>query len=194
MPVRDAPRAEEFISALRERLPAKKVDHVISVTELLLSVSEALGLDHDQAATAGLLHDYCRTLDNKEMLRRAEAYGLEITPLQREKPKLLHGPVAAVEIQDDFGIEDGDIYEAIFWHTTGTPGYCRLGQALYFADFAEPMRKYPEAKEARKRLDKRGFDKALVYVTATKLGFHDRKGVTDPESIAFASWVREAFA
>jgi predicted HD superfamily hydrolase involved in NAD metabolism len=194
MPVGDIARAAEFIEAIRERLPAKKVDHVISVTEMLLGLSEALGIGEEQAAAAGLLHDYCRALPNSDLLRRAEDLGLEITPLQQERPKLLHGPVAAMEIREDFGIDDEEICEAIFWHTTGTPGLGRLGQALYVADFAEPMRKYAEAKIARKRLSKQGFDRALVYVATAKLEIHDRKGLADPESLAFAAWVRESFA
>lgn len=193
MPVRDAPRAKEFIAALRDRLPAKKVDHVISVTELLLLISEGLGLEHDQAATAGLLHDYCRTLSNDEMLRRAEAYDLEVSPPQRQRPKLLHGPVAAVEIMHDFGVDDSDVYEAIYWHTTGTPGLCRLGQALYVADFSEPLRSYPEAGEARGLLQTEGFDRALVYVATTKLAFHACKGASMREAEEFSAWVRETY-
>ncbi|MFP4502740.1 MAG: bis(5'-nucleosyl)-tetraphosphatase (symmetrical) YqeK [Candidatus Hydrogenedentota bacterium] len=189
----EAHRAEAFLAALRQRLPEKKVRHCISVTGHLLACSEDMGLDFDASVAAGLLHDYARALDNAEMLRRANACGIAVNGGQRARPKLLHGPVGAAEIARDFGIEDEAVLEAVHWHTTGIPGVGRLAQALYVADFSEPMRPYPEAEEARTILACAGFDAALCYVAETKLRFHEQKGAADPHSMAFAAWVIAEF-
>jgi len=65
----------------------------------------------------------------------------------------------------------------------------RLGQALYFADFAEPSRAYPEAQTARQRLEFKGFDAALRYVAEKKIFFLEKKNVIDPATGAFYRWL-----
>jgi len=123
------------------------------------------------------------------LLRRAEVFGLSINEYQLQKPTLLHGPVAAEECRRDLGIQDPDHYDALYWHTTGRPGYCRLGQALYFADFAEPTRGYAEARTAREVLRHEGFDEALLYVARTKIAFLRKRAVMDPNTEAFVVWL-----
>ncbi|MCC6142941.1 MAG: bis(5'-nucleosyl)-tetraphosphatase (symmetrical) YqeK, partial [Candidatus Hydrogenedentes bacterium] len=162
MPIAKAARTHEFVAALRERLPEDKVAHCVSVAEYLSSFAETIGLDHDTAVAAGLLHDLCRGLGNDEILRLAVAYGLPIREVQLQRPILLHGALAAEECRRNFGLTDPDFYEALYWHTTGRPGLGLLGQALYHADFAEPLRKYPEAAEARAVLQSSGFPAALL--------------------------------
>ncbi len=192
MPVVDTPRHKAFIDLLHARLPEKRATHCIYVAEYLSSFAVSIGLDHDKAVTAGLLHDLCRTLSNEAMLARAKEYGVSLTELSRERPILLHGPVAAAEIRRDLGIDDPDILEAIAWHTGGRRGLCLLGCALYVADFAEPGRNYPEAAEARDRLQTVGFDDALDYAARCK---HERAmtcgKVMDPDAQDFFNWIQE---
>lgn len=194
MPIVDTPRYKEFVHLLRRDLPAAKTSHCIFVAEFLASFAPSIGLDHDQAVTAGLLHDLCRTLDKQTMVSRAESYALPISDEQREHPVLLHGPVAAEVCRRDLGIEDGAIYEAIYWHTTGKPGLCRLGQALMVADFAEPTRRYPEAGQTRELLRKEGFDEALYFVAQQKLAFSKKKDQPATLAAGFFLWVEQVVA
>jgi predicted HD superfamily hydrolase involved in NAD metabolism len=194
MPIVDTPRYKEFVHVLRRDLAPAKVSHSIFVAEYLASFAGTIGLDHDQAVTAGLLHDLCRTLDNATMLSRAGAYGLPISEEQRAHPNLLHGPLAAEVCRRELGIEDPAIYEAIYWHTTGKPGLCRLGQALCVADFAEPARRYAEAAQARDLLRKEGFDEALYFVAQQKLAFVHKKQLPSPMAEGFFLWVQQVVA
>ena len=41
-----------------------------------------------------------------------------------------------------YGVSD-DIYEAIFWHTTGKADMTLLEKLLYIADYMEPTRDFP---------------------------------------------------
>ena len=91
------------------------------------------------------------------------------------------------------GVADDDVYEAIFWHTTGRPNWNNVGLALYVADFSEPLRKIPEAVEARKRLQERGFAETVRYVTAQKQAYVARKFSLDPVTKAFGRWVESEF-
>ena len=183
------PRADEFLSILRERLPDKTFKHVNSVAEFMLSITNQAGITDEQAVNAGLLHDLCKAMQGEALLEAAERYGIPVTPYQREKPGLLHGPVAAEECRRGLGVTDPGVYDAIYYHTTGRAGLSNVGLALYLADFAEPLRSRPEADEARRILDEEGFEAAVRYAVETKLGYVARKFKVDPEAAAFARWI-----
>lgn len=182
-------RANEYLALLGERLPDKILNHSVSVAEFMRSFAGGAGIADAQATTAGLLHDLCKAMQGEELLAGAQAYGLELTPLQREKPALLHGPVAAEECRAILGIDDEEVLEAIRWHTTGRPNWGRVGLALYVADFAEPLRTIPEAAEARALLREKGFDAVVRFVADRKLGFVRERFTPDPMSEAFAEWL-----
>lgn len=185
-----AARADEYIALLTRRLPKKTLDHCISVAEHMVSFADRAGITGEQAATAGLLHDLCKSMQGPELLAAAAQYEIEVTDTFRETPNLLHGPVAAEECRRSLGIADPDVYDAIFWHTTGKPEWNRVGLALYFADFSEPLRTLPEAEEARAILDTGGFDPALHFVVDRKIAFVEARFTLDPASRAFADWIR----
>ncbi len=192
MPVIKTARYKEFLQLLRKRLPDNKVSHCVFVAEYLASFADKINIDHDAAVTAGLLHDLHRITVPEELFEIADRYQIPISTEQRENPVLLHGPVAAVVCRNELNIDDEDVYEAIYWHTTGRPKFCRLGQALYLADFSEPKRKYPEAAQARELLRKQGFDAALQYVIETRNNYiQERIGAMHPDSYAFQLWVKQ---
>ena len=63
---------------------------------------------------------------------------------------MLHGPVAAKMAEEEFGIHDPEILEAVACHTTGKVGMGKLAQILYLADAIEPHRKYAQAEQLRR--------------------------------------------
>ncbi len=189
MPITNTPEAKNYLYRLRQELCDAKVSHCIFTAEYLASFAVSLGIDHDDAVAAGLLHDFCRDLSDADMLQAARQFRLPLSEEQMEAPTLLHGPVAAEMCRSEFDINDG-VYQAIYWHTTGRPALELLGQALYVADFAEPTRKFPEAVEARTRLRTNGFDDALLYVAEMKAAFSREKTVVDPNTQAFLLWLK----
>lgn len=194
MPIISVPRYREFVSLLRKRLPDKRFSHTIFVAEYLSSFAGKAGVDHDRAVTAALLHDLCRTLPNEELVLRARNYEIPIDDHAADRPVLLHGPVAAEEARRDLDVDDDEIYEAIYWHTTGRPGLGRMGQALIVADFSEPTRKYPEAARAREILRRETFDAALLFVAECKANMAEEKATRSPDSEAFSLWLQKVSA
>ncbi len=194
MPLPDLPQTRIYLDFLNDKLPGKKVLHCISTTEHLLSFAPRLELNLDKALAAGLLHDICREYKDGKILRKAEEYGLPISAIEQAKPNLLHGPLAAEICRKKLALDDDEIYEAIYWHTTGKPDLCRLGQALYVADFSEPVRNYEEAEQARHILARDGFDAALCYVARAKIEFFRNKKVCAPMAEEFLRWVEQEFA
>ena len=62
--------------------------------------------------------------------------------------KLLHSKTGACVARHVYGVSD-DIYEAIFWHTTGKAGMTLLEKLLYVADYMEPTRDFPGVERLR---------------------------------------------
>jgi predicted HD superfamily hydrolase involved in NAD metabolism len=186
-------RAEEFVELIRQRLQERTVRHSIAVAEMLVSLSEAARFSPEQATAAGLLHDLGKSMKKRDLLAAAERYGIAITQVQQDYPKLLHGPVAAEECRHDLGVDDEAVCEAIRWHTTGRPGLGPLGLALYFADYSEPLRDHPQAAEARALLAADGFVTAIRYVADQKLSYIRTKPSIDPMTEAFHAWLHTEY-
>jgi len=179
-----------YVEYLRGRAGAQRVEHSISVARLLYVLAWDLNLNAAHAVAAGLLHDSCKGLKDAVLLEMAKRYEIAIGPVQKAKPSLLHGPVAAEICRTDLGIDRAEIYDAIYWHVTGRPGLSRLGQALFFADFSEPLRRHPLSEEARKVYDERGFAEALRFAAQGKLTYLAKKGAAiDPQTQAFYDWL-----
>jgi len=189
MPVARAACARKYLARLREVLPEKRLSHCIFTAEYFSSYAAEIGVDHDEAVAAGLLHDFCRDMGKNDLIAAARELRMPVSDEQLAKPVLLHGPLAAEKCRAEFGISDG-VYEAIYWHTTGRPGLGMLGQGLCLADFAEPTRKYPEATEARERMRKKGFADAILYVAEIGVEFGRRQEVADPNATAFYLWLK----
>jgi len=186
-------RVDEFITLLDRLLPEETKRHSISVAEFLIPLAGPLGFDTERGVWAGLLHDMRKATPPDELLDLTRRYGLEVPQTWREKPKLLHGPVAAEECRRTLHIEDPGLHEAVYWHTTGRPGLGALGRALYLADFAEPLRTHPEAGEARALLAEQGFDAALRFAVSEKLRHVLTRPPVDSNTAAFHAWIHDGF-
>jgi len=136
-------------SYARERLSDKRYAHTLRVAETAEHLAKLHGLDPERARLAGLLHDTAREVGKEELLRVAEEDGLPVGGFERERPILLHGPVAAELAMEDLGVEDGEILDAVRAHTTGEPGMGPLALALFVADKIEPGRGQPGVEDLR---------------------------------------------
>jgi len=141
---------EDAESYARGRLSDKRYAHTLRVAESAERLAKLHGLSPERARLAGLLHDTAREIGKEELLRVAEEDGLPVGDFERERPILLHGPVAAELAKEDLGMEDGEILDAVRAHTTGEPGMGPLALALFVADKIEPGREQPGVEELRK--------------------------------------------
>lgn len=186
-------RADDFLEVLRHRLSDETMRHSVSAALFMVSHREKMGVDGEKAVTTGLLHDLAKDLAHEELLAAAKQYGIPIRDVHIANPGLLHGPVAAEECRARLNMHDEEMYEAIYWHTTGRPELGKLGLALYLADFAEPFRSVPQAAVARRILATESFEKAVLFVAGQKLEHVSKKLTIDPVSETFHSWLLERF-
>ena len=133
----------------RERLSDKRYAHTVRVAETAERLAEIHDLDPARARLAGLLHDLARETDGDELANIAAERGIPVGDAEREKPMLLHGPVAAEIAQVELGVGDESVLEAVRVHTTGAPGMGPLSLAVFVADKIEPGREGEWVEELR---------------------------------------------
>lgn len=138
-----------------EELPRGLRDHVQRVVTEARRLARRYGIDEERAAVAALGHDLARARPPSELLRGAEAAGLELSAVERGSPILLHGTLGARVMAERFGVEDTEVLAAARYHTIGRAGMSALERLIFVADKIEPekVRGEPAQAEARRLAD-----------------------------------------
>jgi len=124
----------------RAGLSASRFMHSRHTALMAWDLCRRFGLDAQKGYLAGIAHDMCKHMGEKELVRLARADGGGSTKLEKEKPSLLHARAAAVLVRRKYGIDDQDILEAIRCHTTGGKGMGDIAKVVYVADKIEVSR------------------------------------------------------
>lgn len=176
----------------RVRLSDKRYEHTLRVAETAERLAELHGLDPRQARLASLLHDAAREVGKEELLRVAGEKDLLVSDLERERPMLLHGPVAAELSREDLGVKDGEVLDAVRAHTTGEPGMGPLALALYVADKIEPDRDQPGV-EALRELAPASLRRAARDALEGSISHNERRGrPVHPKSRQTLRWLEDS--
>ena len=122
-------------------IKAKRIAHVKGTEEEAVRLAARWDVDTEQARRAAILHDCTKYLDMEDQLKLCRKYGILLDDLEQEAVKLLHAKTGAAVARDMFGVPD-EIYEAIFWHTTGKADMTLLEKIIYIADKIDPGRGY----------------------------------------------------
>jgi predicted HD superfamily hydrolase involved in NAD metabolism len=178
----------------RERLSNKRYAHSLSVARTAEHLAKVHGLDPKRSRLAGILHDTAREIGKEELLRVAEEDGLSVSDFERERPILLHGPVAAKLAKEDLRVEDGEILAAVRAHTTGEPGMGPLALALFVADKIEPGREQPGVENLR-ALASVGLHRAARAALEDSISYNERRDrPAHPRSRQTLEWLRNCGA
>jgi 2-amino-4-hydroxy-6-hydroxymethyldihydropteridine diphosphokinase len=169
------------------RVSDKRVAHIGRVTALLDEWARALALSAPEAKAwhdAGIYHDALRDASEDELRALADdppGYSTE----------MLHGPAAAARMAAD-GEQRAELLDAIRFHTVGSPGWGRLGRALYMADYLEAGRKFSRRDRAYLASQvPHDFDATFRQVLRARLEWSLREGMRlFPEAVALWNAVR----
>lgn len=161
---------------LKKLLKSARYDHTRGVVGTAEALAEAHGLDARAARVAAWLHDSAKSLAPARQKRLAKQAGAD--PHELSQPSLWHAPASASLAQQQFGISDPAILQAIRFHTTGAPSLGPLAKVLYVADYSEPGRRYSGTKKLRK-LGLADLDAAYREVLHEKLSWvvHKRQAL-----------------
>lgn len=130
-------------------LKNKRIPHVLGTEQEAIRLALHYGADVNKARVAALLHDCTKKLEMDDQMALCRKYGVRLDELEKRALKLLHSKTGAEIARDVFGV-DGEIYQAINWHTTGRAGMSLLEKIIYMADYIEPTRDFDGVDELRR--------------------------------------------
>lgn len=85
----------------------------------------------DLASTA---HDLAAVVPLRQILEVAEQYNVPLSEADRAIPQVVHGPVAAAVLEQELGVTDEDVLNAVRYHTTLRAHASPLEQLVFIAD------------------------------------------------------------
>ena len=133
------------------------------VEEIGIEIANDHNITVNLVGYACLGHDIARGMSENELLNYAENNNIPIDPIERESPILLHGQVGSHLLQHEEQINQKEILEAVWWHTTFQKNIGPIGQITFLADKLDErkLKQYPFQEEIRS-LAKVSLLKAIV--------------------------------
>ena len=126
------------LHGLVQTLPLGLQDHLHRTRDLAVELASRHNVDTAKVELAALGHDLLRAVSGNQLLQEARSLGLAVHPVEERVPILLHGPLAAQRLQQECGITDHEVLEAVHWHSTACPGMGRVGLVVFLADKLDP--------------------------------------------------------
>jgi predicted HD superfamily hydrolase involved in NAD metabolism len=123
-----------------ETRPAGLVAHVRRTLETALPLAGAWGVDAGRVILAVWGHDLYRHLAAPQLLDLAASLDVRPGPVELIEPVFLHGPLGALALASEFGVDDEEVLRAVRCHPTAAPNMSRLEQAVFLADKTEPAK------------------------------------------------------
>ncbi|TDM13085.1 bis(5'-nucleosyl)-tetraphosphatase (symmetrical) YqeK [Macrococcus lamae] len=158
-------KKKRAIKLVEEKLPKKRFEHSIRVAETAVKMAELFSGEADKVELAGILHDYSKYDDLALMYQQVTKYELD-SELLAYNSEILHGPVAAAVMKHEHGIEDEEVLQAIFNHTTGSKQMTLTEKIIFVADYIEPGRKQPGVDDIRTMIfDEKKLDRAIYEIS-----------------------------
>lgn len=154
---------DKLLEKIRISISEKRFKHVLSVQETAIILAKRFGGDVGKASIAGLVHDYAKKRSDEELLQVIYENNLD-KEIVAFGNNIWHGVAGTILIEEELGVVDAEILQAVSVHTTGSDNMSLLDKILYVADFIEPNRSFPGVEKARK-LAKVDLDKTVKYKT-----------------------------
>ncbi len=133
---------------MKAKLKPSRYRHSLGVEKMASMLADCYGADIEKAAFAGRYHDIAKCLDDEIANRLIREYGLSESLLYNNP--LAHSKIASKLLEKEFGVTDGDVLNAVAYHTTGRAGMSLLEEIVYVSDAIEENRSYPELARLQK--------------------------------------------
>ena len=146
---------EEFLCELKEyahsQLSDRRYSHTVAVEGEAAAIADIYCPQRkNELRAAALLHDITKEYNTEKQLKLCEKYGILVTDLMFRSPKCFHAKTAAAVIAEKYGdFFDGELVDAVSYHTTGRPNMTVLEKILYLADYTEPTITFGDCVKVR---------------------------------------------
>ena len=151
-------KLEQF---MKDNLKPSRYTHSLGVEKMATHLAKIYNADVEKAAFAGRYHDIAKCFDQDKMDEYIKKY--DIPEKYLGNIALAHSKVAAAILENEYGVDDQDILNAVKSHTTGRVGMSLLEEIVYVSDAIEENRNYPELKMLQDESEK-DLDKTCLYV------------------------------
>ncbi|MDO8671054.1 MAG: bis(5'-nucleosyl)-tetraphosphatase (symmetrical) YqeK [Dehalococcoidia bacterium] len=168
------------------KLPKGLREHCGRVSLISHDLAERHGYCPEKAEAAALLHDIARAMSDEELRILAKKLGFRPDSLEEDWPILIHGPVGAALLRQDYGMVDKEILDAVDCHTTGKPGMGLLDQIIFLADKLDPEKValFPELIGVRHLAERDLAAATLLYIDRQLSRLNDRDQPVHPRMVA----------
>ena len=143
----------------------RRLKHIQRVAKRAKKLAEIHGLNTHKVQVAAYLHDVTKKWSNSEHVLYLET---EEAHLYKKHPYYLHAASAAKYAKKTFNIDDEDITNAVYYHSTGRSNMSPIEKVIVVADMCEPKRKRWNAKALYKTA-KNDLNHALVQSLHIKI-------------------------
>lgn len=163
----------EALEIVKPHLTEHRYIHTLGVMETAIKLAKKFHADEKKAEIAAVFHDYAKFRPKEEMRQIILDQNMpdELLAFHSE---LWHAPVGAYLVQTEVGINDGEILNAIKYHTAGRENMTLLEKIIYVADYIEPGRHFPGVEEVR-QLAETNLDEALLQALRNTIQFLMKK-------------------
>lgn len=168
---------EQALDYVRPALKTPRYEHTVRVVEQAVELAKRFGADSKKAELAAAFHDYAKCMPLNLLKRWIEEDRRLPKDLLDYHHELWHGPVGALMLEQEIGLEDADILSAISSHTTGKKHMSILDKVVFLADYIEPCRNFLGVEEVR-ALAETNLDQACTLALKNTIVFLVGKGRT----------------
>ncbi len=181
--------AEEMIQRLQQNQNQRRFKHTLGVAAEAVRLAPLFKADPDKAYIAGLLHDCAKNFTPEQVSEYCRRYGVTLDPYCESEKALVHAFLGPTVARADYGVEDSEILDAIYYHTTGKPDMTRLEKLIYIADMTEPGRELEQSAQLREIVE-HDADEALVYALDCSIKHVISKGgLIHPNSVLARNYI-----
>ncbi len=161
---------ENLVTRRVEALPKGLQDHIHRAQSEARILARRHQLDMEKTLLATLAHDIARAMKSDQLLQQATDLGIQVHPVDRQVPILLHGPVGAELLRQIDGLDDDEIYEAVCWHSTAHTNIGDIAKAVFLADKMDPHKahRFPNMPRIRD-LAMESMDEAIIQFLSDEM-------------------------
>ncbi len=181
---------------MREKLGTLLTDHrythSLGVVETAVKMAQIFGADTKKTEIAALLHDRAKQIPHNTQLEMCKEYQIPLDEVKEKELGLLHAELGAYLAEQEFGVTDAEILDAIRYHTLGRANMTTMEKILYLADIIEPNRKDFEGLSELRKLCFRDLDRALLFGFGLTIAHTNRRGhILHNQTIDAEKFIRE---
>lgn len=176
-------KREKMAYKLKKELDRQRYEHTLGVEETAREMARIFGVDEEQAALAGLLHDCAKCMPLAQMTKAARHE--DVDDVMKTSKALMHAVAGRCIAEDVYNVKDEEVLSAIRWHTTGRAQMTPLEKIIYLADMIEPTRKSFDGLEELRVLCRTDLDAAMHRALSMSLEHVREQGKTlHPDTLA----------